>query len=147
MPPTRGISCLSLVLYGIRIGSEGLDLHFIYIKGVKPPYKSWKGNHNYHDLSLSHLSEYQCWNLPSVLCRHWSEQDETALLQFQDLNKSDVFTWDCSITTNRLAAILIFPLKYKLINLWEESPRNSTTKRWDFQSLGLSYVHHLSLVG
>ena len=26
MPPTRGISCLSLVLYGIRIGSEGLDL-------------------------------------------------------------------------------------------------------------------------
>ena len=24
MPPTRGISCLSLVLYGIRIGSEGL---------------------------------------------------------------------------------------------------------------------------
>ena len=23
MPPTRGISCLSLVLYGIRIGSEG----------------------------------------------------------------------------------------------------------------------------
>ena len=26
MPPTRGISCLSLVLYGIRIGSEGLTL-------------------------------------------------------------------------------------------------------------------------
>ena len=26
MPPTRGISCLSLVLYGIRMGSEGLDL-------------------------------------------------------------------------------------------------------------------------
>ena len=26
MPPTKGISCLSLVLYGIRIGSEGLDL-------------------------------------------------------------------------------------------------------------------------
>ena len=25
MPPTRGISCLSLVLYGIRIGSEGLE--------------------------------------------------------------------------------------------------------------------------
>ena len=24
MPPTRGISCLSLVLYGIRKGSEGL---------------------------------------------------------------------------------------------------------------------------
>ena len=24
MPPTRGISCLSLVLYGIRMGSEGL---------------------------------------------------------------------------------------------------------------------------
>ena len=24
MPPTRGISCLSLVLYGIRIGSEGV---------------------------------------------------------------------------------------------------------------------------
>ena len=25
MLPTRGISCLSLVLHGIRIGSEGLD--------------------------------------------------------------------------------------------------------------------------
>ena len=25
MPPTRGISCVSLVLYGIRIGSEGLS--------------------------------------------------------------------------------------------------------------------------
>ena len=25
-PPPRGINCLSLVLYGIRIGSEGLDL-------------------------------------------------------------------------------------------------------------------------
>ena len=30
MPPTRGISCLSLVLYGIRIGSEGLMSHSFY---------------------------------------------------------------------------------------------------------------------
>ena len=30
MPPTRGISRLSLVLYGIRIGSEGLD-SFVYL--------------------------------------------------------------------------------------------------------------------
>ena len=29
MPPTRGISCLSLVLYGIRIGSEGLTLFLV----------------------------------------------------------------------------------------------------------------------
>ena len=36
--PTRGISCLSLVLYGIRIGSEGLDLcHKEPAKGKKCP--------------------------------------------------------------------------------------------------------------
>ena len=35
MPPTRGISCLSLVLYGIRIGSEGLSLHGAATKRTK----------------------------------------------------------------------------------------------------------------
>ena len=30
MPPTKGISCLSLVLYGISIGSEDLD-SFVYL--------------------------------------------------------------------------------------------------------------------
>ena len=34
MPPTRGISCLSLVLYGIRIGSEGLVIILISPLGL-----------------------------------------------------------------------------------------------------------------
>ena len=34
MPPTRGISCLSLVLYGLRIGSEGLDNYKIRLEVV-----------------------------------------------------------------------------------------------------------------
>ena len=34
--PTRGISCLSLVLYGRRIGSEGLDLFVIDVIFIFP---------------------------------------------------------------------------------------------------------------
>ena len=39
MPPTRGISFLLLVLYGIRIGGEGLHLCLKdTAKGKKDPY-------------------------------------------------------------------------------------------------------------
>ena len=37
MSPTRGISCLSLVLYGIRIGSEGLDCSLQGRENNQPP--------------------------------------------------------------------------------------------------------------
>ena len=40
MPPTRGISCLSLVLYGIRIGSEG---HHSDYNIWRPGYTGWDG--------------------------------------------------------------------------------------------------------
>ena len=64
MPPTRGISCLSLVLYGIRIGSEGHH----------SDYNIWRPGYTYQQACRLEEREAKVWD--SVTTLSWMSLSE-----------------------------------------------------------------------
>ena len=120
-PPTRGISCLSLVLYGIRVASmhrnDLLEAHFLYYRASnRTKHRYWMENTGcgYEP----GLVEAPVWGRNNDVS--WSDyvnicpQAPTVILHWDDQRQTIIFSYEYSIWTLAWSPVLSPSLDWKL---------------------------------